>query len=62
MISHPLHTVAVCLGGKDVKADLGPVIDPLRQLDRFVLLVLSREHAELGSGASIHGKVAMQFQ
>jgi hypothetical protein len=61
VISHPLHAVAVSLGGKDIKADLGPVVDPLGQLDRFVLLVLGGQHAELGCGASLHRKIAMQL-
>jgi hypothetical protein len=51
----------VSLGGEDVKADLGPIINPLSQLDRFVLLVLGWQQSELRCSASLHRKIAMQF-
>src|SRR5580658_3205853 len=54
--------MAVLLGGKDVKADLRPVIDPLSQLDCFVLLVLGWQHAELSRGASLHREIAVYFE
>ena len=40
VVAHPLHAQPALLAGEDVKANFGPVVDPLRDFDRLVFGVI----------------------
>src|SRR6202453_548689 len=46
VITHPLHAVSILLAGEDVETDLRPVIEPLGELNRLVLLMVGRRSEE----------------
>ncbi len=45
VVAHPLHAQPALLAGKDVEADLGPVVDSLRDLDGLVFGVIGGRNA-----------------
>jgi hypothetical protein len=61
VIANPLHAKAALFAGKNVKANFGPVVDALGDLDGFVFGVISGGHAVDGLAVAVGGEVRVQF-
>ena len=62
MVADPLHPMSILLTCKDVKPNLGPVINPLRNLNRFVLLAIRRINTIDHISLSDRSEIRVQFQ
>jgi hypothetical protein len=61
VISHPLNTVAILFAGEYVEAKFRPIIDPLRQFQGLVLLMIGWVHALKDFSLSGDGVVGMEL-
>jgi hypothetical protein len=61
VISHPLNTVSILFAGENVEAKFRPIIDPLRQFQGLVLLMIGWVHALKDFSLSGDSVVGMQF-
>ena len=61
MIAHPLHAMAVLLAGKNIKAHFRPTGQPLRDLQRLVLLAVGGIDAVDYILLTVRGEVGMEL-
>src|ERR1700722_17557795 len=61
VVPYPLHTVTILPAGKDVKAHLRPVGQPLRNLKRLVQLMVGRVYAVDNILLALGGEVGMKL-